>query len=875
MADILLAAAIKKTVEISSKLAVEEGSRFFRLREDINWMEGQMRHMQSYLEADEASNEDDPKVRNFTNDIKELARDVEDILEKFAPQIESFSCLKTVACIFPYCNTAYKFSLEIERIKVRIKNIDDNRTTFGIMDTSRSVDTENWDSRRSYLHADEPEVIGLDDDCNNLEARLLDERQEYSVISIIGMPGLGKTTLAKKIYNHVQPHFDCSALVYVSQEPNIRELLKGIARQVGLDQSEDSSLEVDLCSFLREKRYIILFDDIWDNRSWDAIKYGLPYNPKSGSRIIITSRNNDVGRYIGGECSLYCLQPLDSENSWTLFCKQIMTFEKNLTYPKELKDIGEQIVGKCGGVPLAIVVTAGMLRARERTENEWKEVLVNIGEDDRDECSRLCALSYKDLPTALKPCFLYFGLFPKGHEVLAFDLMNMWIAEKLVVQSNGEQEVEEVAESFLNKLLARNLIQVVERKYDGRIKTCRMHGILHNFCVRIGKDNKFCHLLGAKESWSSLKGLRRVACDTKRTTKNINLHSQISKVRALMCFTEKEDDYTPENKFFKSISSFRYLRVLSLQFDNGYTSGNFPDEFWNLIHLSYIRFRGVALGITMNISNLKNLLTLDIQDYGTSLDILKMKQLRHILLSDMEIPMQHYNCMCHPASSTVVCLENLQTLEWVSSAVLEQIGMHNLPNLRRLGIDDLSKNTFEKLCCPIPPLQKLEELTLNMVGMETLPREVREERWNLSGHQSLVKLRVKGRLFELPTVEGFPPNLVKLSLHSFNVKEDPMGTLKQLPKLKILKLESHSWAELSVMDCCGADSFPQLEMLHIHYFQYLKELISDDVGLPKLKKVIIRNCGDVQKITGRIQYVMGKSQSSDILEGAQLPVIDL
>nr|GMD69651.1 disease resistance RPP8-like protein 3 isoform X1 [Ipomoea batatas] len=572
MADILLAAAIKKTVEISSKLAVEEGARLFRLREDINWMEGQLRHLQSYLEAVEASNGDDSKVRNLTNDIKELARDVEDILEKFAPQIESFSCLKTVACIFPYCNTAYKFSLEIEKIKVRIKAIDDNRKTFGIMDTSRSVDAENWDLRRSYLHADEPEVIGLDDDCKNLEAKLLDEKQEHRFISIIGMPGLGKTTLAKKIYNQVQPHFDCSALVYVSQEPNIRELLKGIARQVGLDQKNKA-------------------------------------------------------------------------------------------------------------------------------------------------------------------------------------------------------------------------------------------------------------------------------------------------------------DYSPE-KFFKSISSFRYLRVLSLQFD-GFTSGHFPDEFWNLIHLSYIRFRGVALGITMNISNLKNLLTLDIQDCGASLDILKMKQLRHLLLSDMEMPMQHYNCMCHPASSTEVCLENLQTLKWVSSAVLEQIGMHNLPNLRRLGIDDLSKNTFEKLCCPVPPLAKLEELTLNMARMEKLPREVRGERWNLSRYQSLVKLHVKGHVFELPNVEGFPPNLVKLSLHSFNVKEDPMRTLKQLPKLKILKLESHTWAELSVMNCSGADSFPQLEMLHIHYFQYLKELISDDVGLPKLKKVIIRNCGDVQKITGRIQSVMGKSQSSDILEGAQLPIIDL
>lgn len=104
-----------------------------------------------------------------------------------------------------------------------------------------------------------------------------------------------------------------------------------------------------------------------------------------------------------------------------------------MSAPPNLENIGKEIVGKYGGIPLAIVVIAGMLRARERTEHAWNRVLETMCQNIQNQCAKILTLSYNDLPTALRPCFLYFGLFPEDQEIPAFDLINMWpVAEKFI-----------------------------------------------------------------------------------------------------------------------------------------------------------------------------------------------------------------------------------------------------------------------------------------------------------------------------------------------------------------------------------------------------------------------------------------------------------
>ncbi|XP_049406268.1 toMV susceptible protein tm-2-like [Solanum stenotomum] len=262
MAEILLTSVINKSIEIAGNLLIQEGTHLYWLKEDIDWIQREMRHIRSYV--DNAKTKEaggDSRVKNLLKDIQQLADE---------------------------------FAMEIEKIKRRVIDIDRIRTTYNIIDTdNNNDDCVLWDRRRLFLHADETEVIGLDDDFNMLQAKLLDQDLHYGVVSIVGMPGLGKTTLAKKLYRLVRDQFECSGLVYVSQQPRAGEILLGIAKEVGLtEKKRKENLEDNLRSLLKIKRYLILLDDIWDVEIWDDLKLVLPEcDSKVGSRIIITYHN--------------------------------------------------------------------------------------------------------------------------------------------------------------------------------------------------------------------------------------------------------------------------------------------------------------------------------------------------------------------------------------------------------------------------------------------------------------------------------------------------------------------------------------------------------------------------------------------------------
>ncbi|KAK4732853.1 hypothetical protein R3W88_025841 [Solanum pinnatisectum] len=290
MAEILLTAVINKSVEIAANLLFQEGTRLYWLKEDIDWLQREMRHIRSYVDDAKAKEVGgDSRVKNLLKDIQQLAGDVEDLLDEFLPKIQQSNkficCLKTVSF-------ADEFAMEIEKIKRRVADIDRVRTTYNITDTSNNNDDcIPLDRRRLFLHADETEVIGLEDDFNTLKAKLLDQDLPYGVVSIVGMAGLGKTTLPKKLYRHVRHQFECSGLVYVSQQPRVGEILIDTAKQVGLtEQDRKENLENNLRSLLKIKRYVILLDDIWDVAIWDDLKLVLP---ECDSKIGITSQNSN------------------------------------------------------------------------------------------------------------------------------------------------------------------------------------------------------------------------------------------------------------------------------------------------------------------------------------------------------------------------------------------------------------------------------------------------------------------------------------------------------------------------------------------------------------------------------------------------------
>ncbi|CAI9782415.1 unnamed protein product [Fraxinus pennsylvanica] len=387
---IAVTGVIRKISDITGNLIVGEALGRYWLKEDMEWIEREMRRIESYLADVDAiiSTQDvSQRLLKFVDDITNLA----EYVEKTIVVYENLSGKRKGLCgCFVTCTwSRHQLVMKIEKIRRRVTEITEAKSRYGLPDNPDKAKTDPVDRRRSYSHFDEPNVIGLDRQVDTLISRLENSESQGYFISIVGMPGVGKTTLAKKVYNSAK-NFICLAWVYVSQNPSILELMKDIARQVGLvkEQREENLIE-NLYCFLKGKRYVIFLDDIWDTNTWDNLKVGFP---NEGMSIVITSRYSSVGRGIGGESSLHELQPLDPNSSWELFSTLIMAHEENniMNIPSELEDVGRLIIEKCGGVPLAIVTTAGMLRRRERRPDVWSRVLNSMDRDQ--ECSNNLAL---------------------------------------------------------------------------------------------------------------------------------------------------------------------------------------------------------------------------------------------------------------------------------------------------------------------------------------------------------------------------------------------------------------------------------------------------------------------------------------------------
>ncbi|KAH0635996.1 hypothetical protein KY290_036395 [Solanum tuberosum] len=857
MAEILLTSVINKSIEIAGNLLIQEGTRLYWLKEDIDWLQREMRHIRSYVDnakAKEAGG--DSRVKNLLKDIQQLAGDVEDLLDEFLPKTQQSNkficCLKTVSF-------ADEFAMEIEKIKRRVIDIDRIRTTYNIIDTNNNNDDcVLSDRRRLFLRADETEVIGLDDDFNMLQAKLLDQDLHYGVVSIVGMPGLGKTTLAKKLYRLVRDQFECSGLVYVSQQPRAGEILLDIAKQVGLtEKKRKENLEDNLRSLLKIKRYVILLDDIWDVEIWDDLKLVLPEcDSKVGSRIIITSRNSNVGRYIGGEFSLHALQPLESEKSFELFTKKIFNFDDNNNWANaspDLVNIGRSIVGRCGGIPLAIVVTAGMLRARERTEHAWNRILESMGHKVQDGCAKVLALSYNDLPIASRPCFLYFGLYPEDHEIRAFDLTNMWIAEKLIVVNSGNRrEAEDLAEDVLNDLVSRNLIQLAKRTYNGRISSCRIHDLLHSLCVDLAKESNFFHTAhNAFGDPGNVARLRRITFYSDNVMDEFfRSNPKLEKLRVLFCFTKNPSIFSHLAHF-----DFKLLHTLVVVVPR-YLKENvtIPSKFGNMTCLRYLRLEGDIFGKLPNsIVKLTRLETIDIDQHGfiqLPSGVWKSKQLRHLCYTDYG--QASNNCFSiSPFYPNMYSLlpNNLQTLMWIPDKFFEPRLLHRLINLRKLGIRGVSDSTV-KILSTFSPVPKVLEVLKLMFSSDP------SEQINLSSYPNIVKLHLCVDRTMALNSEAFPPNLVKLTLVYFMVDRYLLAVLKTLPKLRKLKMAACRYNE-EKMDLSGEAngySFPQLEVLHIHYPKGLSEVTcTDDVSMLKLKELLLTGVNSPISLSGRLK----------------------
>nr|XP_034601632.1 putative disease resistance RPP13-like protein 1 isoform X2 [Setaria viridis]TKW11321.1 hypothetical protein SEVIR_6G225900v2 [Setaria viridis] len=519
------------------------------------------------------------------------------------------------------------------------------------------------DTRETSPYHTEQKVYGRDQEQDFIISKLTSmesTRTNLSVLAIVGHGGVGKTTLAKLVFNKsiVSEHFDILLWVYVSvhfdEVKIMRELLDTLCgdKHENIKKSEELRLQEKLEYMLKSKRVLLVMDDMWEDdkkEKWDELLNLLLTNDVNGNTVLVTTRNPSVAAMVGASDCIK-LEGLNKGNFWRLF-KECAFGDENYKGDRRLEKIGQQIVGKLKGNPLAAKTLGKVLRRRFDVDY-WRRILETSEwkhSNDENDVMPALMISYKYLPFHLQRCFSYCAIFPKYHRYDKERLIHMWIAEDLIYSPDMHRRPEDIGTDYFNDLVDKGFLEY-QTEFSSLLV---MHDLIHDLAQKVSSDESFT--IENNEPTDAPQLVRHVSVITERqynTETNGKVHPnelflrqfcnsfrklQRRSLSTLMLFGPHDLGFA--ETFRQELNEVRSVRVLKLEmvfFELNALIGNIS-AFFNLRYLELGCFyEGPRLELPEAICRLYHLEVLDIKkNWGVSTvlprGICKLVNLRHLI----------------------------------------------------------------------------------------------------------------------------------------------------------------------------------------------------------------------------------------------------